>query len=968
MNTDAHAASAAGTFRNTYATDHFILYFDEPDAEAVAALGARLERVREATMLVLSQADATPKPLTIYLLSAVNGELLDVQAPSSAALPGAQRQIATAFYANDENQHIDRVVVATVLVEAFGANVEHAHLIVDGVMGTVAQQLGRLDLAQINETLHAVAEQGQLPSLMDISDGPRDHERQRYHQVATSFIAYLLATYDTQALYVLAQHFNRADPDVAVQQAYGKPLLMLEQEWLDSLAPSQQQALNIGTVIVRLMGYWRPYWGKGLLLLLMLLIATLYDTLTPLLTMLLVDQVIIGGDGQLFITILLVFTGGFVLRSIANVVRDYLSARVGAQLMRDQRHLVFAHVQQLSMSFFGRSKAANIVARFSTDMAAIERALTRALPLVIYRAVTFVLALILVYVVDWRLALVTTIAFPVIVLATRLIGPIATKANYQRKQDEATVLNTVQEYVGAQPVVQVFDLKATFLRTFDDQIAYLTRSNSRATFFSALVGTISEASILFMQFIILAVGGYLALGGDLTAGGLLTFFSFLAVLSLAISSLAQLLPDLLEATGGLQRIDELMREQPEVIESDDAYDLPPFREAIRFEDVSFSYTGEQLNLKSVSFTIPAGKSVALVGPSGSGKSTVLNLVTRFYDPTQGTITLDGHDMTRISRRSLSNQMAAVFQDTALFNVSIRDNIRMGKLDATDEEIEQAARAAEIHDLIMSFPDGYDTLVGERGGRLSGGQRQRVAIARAILREPRILVLDEATSALDPGTEAAINATIKRLAQDRTVLSVTHRLSAVPDMDEVLVFDQGCLVEQGSHSELLEQQGLYTRLWQKQHGFDVSDETHEPRVSAERLQLVPLFAKQPREFLDVVAQRFVSETVAADEVIFYAGDVGDKFYLLMRGRVEVVIHGLDGVEHQVDVLQDGDYFGEISLIERSQRTATVRTLQDCTLLTLQRGQFLNLLDDVPEFRKTIEQMVKMRRQPVAKTVA
>jgi ATP-binding cassette subfamily B protein len=266
----------------------------------------------------------------------------------------------------------------------------------------------------------------------------------------------------------------------------------------------------------------------------------------------------------------------------------------------------------------------------------------------------------------------------------------------------------------------------------------------------------------------------------------------------------------------------------------------------------------------------------------------------------------------------------------------------------------------MHDLIMTFPDGYDTFVGERGGRLSGGQRQRIAIARAILRQPRILVLDEATSALDPGTEAAINTTIRRLAQGRTVLSVTHRLSAVPDMDEVLVFDRGSLVEQGSHSELLAKKGLYERLWQKQHGFGLSDETQEPRVSAERLELVPLFANQPREFLDVVAQRFVSETAPANEVVFHTGDQGDKFYLLMRGRVEVLTDGLSG-EHRVAVLQDGDYFGEISLIERSRRTATIRTLQDCTFLTLQRGQFLNLLDDAPAFRTMIEEMIKTRRQ-------
>src|SRR5438046_581452 len=280
----------------------------------------------------------------------------------------------------------------------------------------------------------------------------------------------------------------------------------------------------------------------------------------------------------------------------------------------------------------------------------------------------------------------------------------------------------------------------------------------------------------------------------------------------------KVVPSLITATGGLQRIEDLLTRRPRVVDARGAQHLPRLAKEIRFEDVSFSYNGEQRQLDHISFTILAGETVAFVGPSGAGKSTILSLLARFYDVTTGAVTIDGHDLRRVTQESLRAQIGLVFQDTFLFNATIRDNIRMGKLDAADAQIEAAARAAEIHDLIMSLPRGYDTPTGELGAWLSGGQRQRIAIARAILRDPAILILDEATSALDPATETAIIATLKRIARHRTVVAVTHRLAAIHHADRIFVVDSGCVVEDGRHHELLHRGGLYHELWWKQsHG-------------------------------------------------------------------------------------------------------------------------------------------------------
>jgi ATP-binding cassette subfamily B protein len=346
--------------------------------------------------------------------------------------------------------------------------------------------------------------------------------------------------------------------------------------------------------------------------------------------------------------------------------------------------------------------------------------------------------------------------------------------------------------------------------------------------------------------------------------------------------------------------------------------------------------------------------VAFVGPSGSGKSTLLNLLPRFYEPTHGRIAFDGHDMAQATQASLRAQLGAVFQENFLFNTSIRENIRLSRADATDQMVEAAARAAEIHDLIISLPQDYDSNVGEAGGRLSGGQRQRIAIARAILRDPAILLLDEATSALDPATESAINGTLTRLGQGRTVIAVTHRLRAAAGADQIFVFQGGVLVEQGTHHALLAQTGLYRQLWQKQAGFDISDDGRQARVEPQRLRQMSLFAAISIEDLATVADQFASEYYAANETIFAQGDSGDHFYMLVRGQVAVMVADAGGRERQIEILEDGDHFGEMALLTDKPRNASIKTLTPCVVISLGRRQFERLVEEFPAMQPAIDQ--------------
>ncbi|MGQ0618979.1 MAG: ABC transporter transmembrane domain-containing protein [Panacagrimonas sp.] len=718
--------------------------------------------------------------------------------------------------------------------------------------------------------------------------------------------------------------------------------------------------MSISHLLRQLLGYLAPYWKIGGLITGGLLLETAFNALVPFSFKFIIDEGLVGGDLHVLRNIVIGLGIGAVLVSLTGLVGDWLYARVIARILGDIRHRMFSHLQALSMDFHARTRAGDVMARFSGDLAVIETALGAAIPWGLLPALNVIASSVLLFVLDWRLALVAMLILPLCLFGPRLFAQRAVQASYERKQDEADALTTVNENIASQLVVKGFGLQRLAMDRFARGNLRLSRSILRLSFFGSLIERSAGIGTLLLQVVVLACGAWMAATGHISIGALASFQALFLSLSYALTYVTQYVPTLVAASGGMQRVDELLETAPGVTDLPGAKSLAPLNRAITLTNLRFGYTPDQPNLRDVSLTIPCGRSVAIVGASGSGKSTVLNLVLRLYDPGQGSVAFDGEDLRQVTEASLREQMGVVFQESFLFDTSFAENIRMGKFDATMPQIEAAARAAEIHDFIVAQPQGYDTPVGERGGRLSGGQRQRVAIARAILRDPRVLLLDEATSALDPQTEAALNATLEAVGRGRTVISVTHRLASIVRADGIFVFDHGRLVESGRHEELLALRGHYHALWMKQSGFSLNAQGDQASVTPERLAAMPIFQELDGELIAEAASHFITEQHPADRLIVREGDPGDRFYIVVRGKLAVFRDAHGGEEKRIAVLHDGDCFGEIALMRREPRSASVRSLSPCTLLSLPRQEFVRLLARAPVFSARLESLYSRRK--------
>ena len=684
----------------------------------------------------------------------------------------------------------------------------------------------------------------------------------------------------------------------------------------------------------------------------LLLLDLVVEALMPLSLKFLIDKAILPQSVKLLVLILSLLAVVGVTASVASLIRDWMYARLGTSLINDLRLKLFAHLQCLSMNFYARSQVGDLLSRFSNDLSAVENMVISALPTSFRSLVGLVLSGGLLFLIEWRLALISVLGVILCFRGAQRLEPRANQASYRMREEQGQVTALLQENLSAQATVKGFSLEQRTVAKLQKMLQGLFGLTVRANMLSYFVERIPNVGVLLLGLVVIGAGALLAFRGDITVGELVAFQGLFVNVTVYVGGFTWVVPQLVAATAGMQRVEEVLNEIPQVTEAPGAPVLPPFSRNLEFRDVSFSYTGEKRNLDTVSFTIPRGTWAAFVGPSGSGKSTVLTLVLRFYDPTTGAITLDGQDLRQVSQDSLRHQIGIVFQENFLFNISLRENIRLGRENATDAEVETAAKMAGMHDFILQLPEGYETLAGERGGRLSGGQRQRIGIARAMLRDPAILILDEATSALDPATEAAVNSTLEEVARNRTVLAVTHRLASAVHADCIFVMDNGHVAEFGRHDELLRRNGIYAGLWQKQAGFTLSSEGTQAKVTAERLKAIPLFADLDLPFLATLAHDFVTERIVADRIVIQEGDPGDRFYVIVRGKVAVSKRDVAGVDHRLAVLADGDHVGEMALLRDEPRSATVKTLTDTMFLILERDRFAELLRQTPQLRESL----------------
>jgi ATP-binding cassette, subfamily B, bacterial len=575
-------------------------------------------------------------------------------------------------------------------------------------------------------------------------------------------------------------------------------------------------------------GFVKPYLGNYRKLLIFVsfgvMVETLFNVIMPLSLKFLIDDALGEEDFQALYKILGVLAVAGIITSIIAVWYERWDARLAACIIADVRSRLFEHVQNLPSSYFARTKRGEILSRFSIDLAAFEGSIksfanSAALPFL-----ELIAGIILMLFLNWQLAAVALLVFPITLIGPRILTPKAVQANYEQKLNESALLGMVQENVAAQAVVKAFSLQRRTLGWFTMRNQDVRIKTASAVFLSTMVERTVTISVLLLHLVVLAIGAYLATKGQITIGTFVTFESAFWEVSYNIAHLMHFIPVSIQSAAAVRHIQELLDEPTRGADRPGAPDMPRIANDITFDRVTFAYEGSETPvLDNFSLKLGVGKNIAIVGPSGSGKSTLLNLILRLYTPDEGRVAIDGVDIRRVTRESLRAGMAVVFQENMLFNMSIRENIRLGKEGASDEEVEEAARKAEIHSYIMSLPQKYDTPVGERGDTLSGGQRQRIAIARAIIRNPSLLLLDEATSALDQTTEAAINRTLLNVAEGRTTIWSTHRLTSVVEMDEIIVISGGKAIERGSHAQLLAANGVYRKLW--------DDQGHTPHNAA-----------------------------------------------------------------------------------------------------------------------------------------
>jgi ATP-binding cassette subfamily B protein len=706
--------------------------------------------------------------------------------------------------------------------------------------------------------------------------------------------------------------------------------------------------------------YLRPHWRVALLAVAALLVQVAFETVFPLGYKWLIDWAIVPRDPHRFAMVMAGLGAAFVVSSVVTVAREYLLADLGVRTVNGIRLEMARRLHMVSLDFFTRMPAGDLTSRFTGDLSAIEQVVGRSLPGVIGGALSLAVSVVLCFVLEWKLALITMAALPLILVGPRLLASRANTASHRRAEAEAAIAVAADELVVGQTLIRAFGLVGATGQRFHTRLIQLADSGVRAMFLSRMVAWSATIGLTLVRLVIIGAGALLVIRGDMSIGTLIGFMALLINVDHAVGLLSQGIPDCIQAIGGVERVDALLREPAGVMDAADAHGAPRVHD-IAFRDVTFGYPGRPPCLRHVSFAIAAGQHVAFVGRSGAGKSTILGLLARLYDPREGAMTVNGEDVRRLTQDSLRARMAVVLQETVLFSGSVLDNIRLARPDATDVEIEAAATAAQLHHVVRSWPDGYATAVGEGGRGLSGGQRQRIALARALLRDPDILLLDEATSALDPEKETAFNHALAELVHERMVISVTHRLPTVAHADQIFVIEAGEIVERGTHQELLDLEGTYHQLWHQQSGFVVSPDGRRAEITPARLSEITLFAELSETLRAEICDQFVSEWCAAGTTIVEQNEPGDKFYIVVRGKVSVSRTSPDGTVQPLRVLEDGDFFGEIALLQDVRRTSTVRALEPTLLLVLTRPHFLRLLEAAPEVRRTLEATAATRRK-------
>ena len=591
----------------------------------------------------------------------------------------------------------------------------------------------------------------------------------------------------------------------------------------------------------RILGYARPYRGLILFTFALTLVSALLSLGPPWIIQQIIDGAIKDGDKTYLVILAAAMIAAPIVNGLVQVASNWGNTIVGQRMMFDVRGQLYSHVLRMPLAFFTRTRSGEIMTRLTNDVNGVQQVVTTSFTNVIGNSIVVVTTVGFMLFLDWRLTLVAVAALPAFIFPTRKFGDMRFRVGRRVQGALGDMTTLIQEKLNISGVVLV----KTFGREPEEEERFaeistevmrhqVSQSMVGRWFFMivTLYGAIAPA-------LVYGYGGWLVIGGQMEVGAVVAFVFLVNRLFGPVSQLFTVHVDIVGSFALFERIFEYMDMPVPIDERPDAVDLETADRSVAFEGVNFSYEQGQPILQDVSFEAKPGQLVALVGPSGAGKTTVTYLLSRLYDADGGTVSLDGHDVRDLTFASLSRHIGMVTQETYLFHSSVGDNLRYAKPDATQEELEAAARGAYIHDTIMEMPNGYDTLVGERGYRLSGGEKQRLAIARIILKDPRVLLLDEATSSLDSRNERLIKEALDPILRSRTSIVIAHRLSTVIAADLILVMDRGRIVERGTHEQLLAASGLYSRLYEEQFQNGVAADSDNGAEPADEAPAMPV---------------------------------------------------------------------------------------------------------------------------------
>jgi len=565
------------------------------------------------------------------------------------------------------------------------------------------------------------------------------------------------------------------------------------------------------SLYLRLLGYVRPYTGKMFISTLAMMGVAAMTALSALIIKNVLDDVFIAGDRRLLVLIPLVIIIIYVLKGVFRYVRTYVMSWAGLRMVQDIRNELYEHMHRMSMSFFTETPTGVLMSRVTYDVNMMQMAITEAL-VGAFRDVFTILGLAgVVFYRNAHLGLIALVGLPLTFYPLVRFGKRMKKASKRSQQQMGNLNKLMQERISGAGLIKASGTETAELQEFKRENEKLVRAFLRIERVKALSNPVMEfigaASVAF----IIWIGGLTVINGKMTVG---EFFSFLAALMLLyepVKHMTSVNNIIQQGLASAERVFEILDISPEIADAPDAVEIPRSSGHIRFEGVSFRY-GKDFVLRDIDLDIPPGTKLAIVGTSGGGKTTLVNLIPRFYEVTEGRITIDGHDIRKVTQKSLREQISIVSQEVVLFNDTIGSNICYGMDNVSGSDLEEALGAAYAIDFVKSLPEGYDTVIGERGARLSGGQRQRISIARALLKNSPILILDEATSSLDTESEHLVQKALENLVRGRTTLTIAHRISTVKDADQIVVISGGRIVESGRHEDLMELGGEYSRLY------------------------------------------------------------------------------------------------------------------------------------------------------------